>query len=957
MRIWLQLVTAVVAGLAALTAASGAAPPERQVSTAAAPVIVKLSPATLGAGRRLTIHGRRFAVGKSRNRVVFVGGPGRRDDVTARATSGRRRSIVLRPRRDTPSGRVRVVNRFGRSSLSRGRVTFDDDLDGLSNERERRLGTNPRRRDTDGDGLPDRKDPDPLRPPAPPPPPPPEPPPPPPSPPDNPPSDCPSAAAPAGASGPASGFDGLENVIHESRSLISHTAYPAAPVGGYCLYRKRRGDPDSTYQLVGSDLGPEAGVIRDGQRPFKNEDYVYRTDAVTGAGVVAGSSTVAARGAGSIANVDGWAQINQSCASCGSAGVQTGALKAAATGAGSPGPAVGEVAVFHRRLGFTAAGEWVARALTPQTPAAGGTYAGASLTISDAHPAVARGAQSVADPTDSGRPFIDVQLRALQNGDLVVRATDSTGFSSTSGDIRGLPGVIHNTYLVVDPLANGQYEVRYKTNLHGADVVLVPPRAAPPGLSSAWLSLRAEVSSEESAEHDARFDEVFVSGEALDEDFGGVAANTQVPVGFDVQTAIDGLTAPTAVEFAPNGDMFISERGGAVKRRDHATGTVSPVLDISSDVNAPALVDQGLLGFALDPGFVGDGSLNDFAYLSYTVDADPGTEPDEEVRTVSRVERVKFNGTAFDPATRTVLVGGDGAAPGTGDTCPPATTSDCLPSDAYTHSAGAVGFDADGKLWITTPDGASPEGTGSGGTDPLALRAQNTNSLAGKILRVDPASGDGVTGNPGFASLDADSPASRTWARGFRNPFRFAQRPDGTHALYLTDVGWGAWEEANVIPTAAPPIASNYGWPCLEGIEGTEYMSAFPSDCPDPLPARHDPLYAYDSFGVDHAIIGSAFYTGSSWPAPWKPPAGGASFFYSDYPSGEITRLETDSSDSLMDLDVFASGFAGAVDLSEGPANLGSPGADKALYVVAIGDVSDLSATDGKVWRIVHTGP
>ena len=145
-------------------------------------------------------------------------------------------------------------------------------------------------------------------------------------------------------------------MIQEGRSLISHSAYSAAPVGAYCLYRKRLGDPDSAYQLVGKDTGPEAGVIRDGQRPFKSEDYVFRTDAVTAAGMVAGSNTVGARGAGSIANVDGWAQINQSCASCGSATVQTGALKAAAAGGGGAGPPVGQVAVYKRRLALPARG-------------------------------------------------------------------------------------------------------------------------------------------------------------------------------------------------------------------------------------------------------------------------------------------------------------------------------------------------------------------------------------------------------------------------------------------------------------------------------------------------------------------------------------------------------------------------------------------------------------------------
>ncbi|HEU0023839.1 MAG TPA: hypothetical protein VFQ12_04380, partial [Thermoleophilaceae bacterium] len=78
-------------------------------------------------------------------------------------------------------------------------------------------------------------------------------------------------------------------------------------------------------------------------------------------------------------------------------------------------------------------------------------------------------------------------------------------------------------------------------------------------------------------------------------------------------------------------------------------------------------------------------------------------------------------------------------------------------------------------------------------------------------------------------------------------------------------------------------------------------------------------------------------------------------FFYSDYPSGEITRLQTNAGDQMTDLDVFASGFSGPVDISEGPANLDLPGAEKALFIVNIGDVGNLSATDGRVWRL--TGP
>ena len=142
--------------------------------------------------------------GLRKNRVVFLGGRGRRDDVTVKATVGRPRKITLISSRRAASGPVRVVNRFGRSRPSKTRLTFDDDRDGLSNEQEKKLGTDPHKRDTDGDGLNDRVDPDPLHPPPgggggggggpiPP-----------------VPTDCASTAASGSASGPTSSFAGLE---------------------------------------------------------------------------------------------------------------------------------------------------------------------------------------------------------------------------------------------------------------------------------------------------------------------------------------------------------------------------------------------------------------------------------------------------------------------------------------------------------------------------------------------------------------------------------------------------------------------------------------------------------------------------------------------------------------------------------------------------------------------------
>jgi hypothetical protein len=105
-----------------------------------------------------------------------------------------------------------------------------------------------------------------------------------------------------------------------------------------------------------------------------------------------------------------------------------------------------------------------------------------------------------------------------------------------------------------------------------------------------------------------------------------------------------------------------------------------------------------------------------------------------------------------------------------------------------------------------------------------AFRAQHLGSLNGKILRVDPATGDGVLSNPFYSAAAPRSERSRIYALGFRNPFRMAIR-DGTGsdveadgdpgALYVGDVAWNTWEELHVITTPG----ENCGWPIFEGME------------------------------------------------------------------------------------------------------------------------------------------
>jgi len=130
--------------------------------------------------------------------------------------------------------------------------------------------------------------------------------------------------------------------------------------------------------------------------------------------------------------------------------------------------------------------------------------------------------------------------------------------------------------------------------------------------------------------------------------------------------------------------------------------------------------------------------------------------------------------------------------------------ADCIPSDSASHSVGNIRFAPDGTLFVTTGDGARFDDV-----DPDALRAQNLDSLAGKVMRITRL-GQGVPSNP-FWNGAAGANRSKVWAYGLRNPYRFNLRP-GTGTPYLGDVGWASYEEINVASAGA-----NLGWPCFEG--------------------------------------------------------------------------------------------------------------------------------------------
>jgi glucose/arabinose dehydrogenase len=313
---------------------------------------------------------------------------------------------------------------------------------------------------------------------------------------------------------------------------------------------------------------------------------------------------------------------------------------------------------------------------------------------------------------------------------------------------------------------------------------------------------------------------------------GSRPAQANAP-GFSDSVMFTGLEQPTSFQFSADGRVFVAEKSGLVKVFDSLSDS-SP--DVFADLRTQVhnYWDRGLLGLALAPTFPAD----PYVYVLYAHDAEiGGTAP-----------RWGSPGQTSDPCPTPPGPNDDGCVISgrlsrflaTGNTAgPEQVLIEDWCAQYPSHTIGDLKFGPDGSLYVSGGDGASfnftdygqvagnPCNDYPGGTDLSppdtrggGLRSQKVItdgvpvSLDGAVLRVDPATGEGLPSNP-FAS-SADPNARRIVAMGLRNPFRLAIRP-GTEQIYIGDVGSTTWEEINVVADAGDSVAENFGWPCYEG--------------------------------------------------------------------------------------------------------------------------------------------
>lgn len=228
-------------------------------------------------------------------------------------------------------------------------------------------------------------------------------------------------------------------------------------------------------------------------------------------------------------------------------------------------------------------------------------------------------------------------------------------------------------------------------------------------------------------------------------DAGGTPASPRV------ETLVTGLDTPWDLAWGPDGNLWASERPGRIWRVDPETGerTLVGELDVTESG------ESGLMGLAFHPDF----GREPWVYAAHSYRRGGGIR--------NRLVRMRWDGTRLGtPEPLLVEIPGN-----------------------RVHDGSRLAVGPDGYLYMTTGD-AGDRG-----------RAQELESLAGKILRLTPE-GRPAPGNPFGTAV---------WSYGHRNPQGLDFHPV-TGVLYSAEHGPSRSDEVNLIREGG-----NYGWPAVLG--------------------------------------------------------------------------------------------------------------------------------------------
>jgi glucose/arabinose dehydrogenase len=315
---------------------------------------------------------------------------------------------------------------------------------------------------------------------------------------------------------------------------------------------------------------------------------------------------------------------------------------------------------------------------------------------------------------------------------------------------------------------------------------------------------------------------------------------TKVALGLSLVKS--GFVDPVLVTNAGDGSgrLFVVEQAGRIRVIDGGTVLATPFLDLRGSITSGG--ERGLLGLAFHPNF----ATHPYVYVNFT---------DRNGNTAINRYRVSADPNVLDRASggRVLTIGQPYA----------------------NHNGGNIAFGPDGYLYIGMGDGGSAGDPGG--------RAQNINSLLGKMLRIDV---DHSSGTKHYRSPASNPYVGRTgldeiWSRGLRNPWRWSIDVT-TGQLWIADVGQGRYEEVDrALRSGTTPAGRglNYGWNVLEG------RACYKPATGCSTVGKKMPLivYGHSVAGADNcSVTGGFVYRGSAYPVL----VGG--YVYGDFCSGRI---------------------------------------------------------------------
>jgi glucose/arabinose dehydrogenase len=301
-----------------------------------------------------------------------------------------------------------------------------------------------------------------------------------------------------------------------------------------------------------------------------------------------------------------------------------------------------------------------------------------------------------------------------------------------------------------------------------------------------------------------------------------------------------GLTRPVFITSARDGTgrTFIVQQGGQILVRKNGAILPTPLLDIHTRVTDSG--EQGLLGMAFHPSY----KTNRKFYVNY-INLDGDTVIREYKTQVANPDR------ADTASARTILK---------------------VRQPYSNHNGGMLAFGPGGYLYIGLGDG--------GGAGDPGNRAQNLDTMLGKMLRIDI---NRATLGRNYAVPKSNPYVGRAglneiWQSGLRNPWRYSfDRKTGT--LWIGDVGQAKWEEVDraVHTDTGSGRGYNWGWRVMEGAHCFKPASGC-NRTGKRLPFVE---YSHSSNGRC-AVTGGYVYRGSRIPSLV------GYYVYGDYCSGEI---------------------------------------------------------------------